>query len=99
MKMKNEKEIWVENMIRHASKPSSTSNAQESVLNKIYNVLDKAENGNNIISFKQFKLAGLVAMLILALNIGIIGFTMIQKNNKIENTTTYGLNTYNLDLY
>lgn len=99
MIMKNEKEIWVENMMRTASKPASSLNAKEAVLNKIFHVLDQPKGRNNIISFKQFKLAGLAAVLLLALNIGVIGFTMIKKESKMENTPAYGLNTYNLDLY
>lgn len=97
--MKNEKEKWVDNMMGYASRTVSSENTKEVVFDRILNVLDQPEVKNNIISFNQFKLAGIAAMVILALNIGVIGFTMIQKENKTENRTSYGLNTYNLDLY
>jgi len=97
--MKNEKEVWVERMMEYAAKPSSSTRSKEKVFHTILDILERPEGTNNIISFSQFRLVGIASLIILALNIGVIGFTIVSNNDKAESKSAYGLHEYNLDLY
>lgn len=97
--MKNEKQIWVERMMMNASTAASPAHTKDAVLSRILDVLDQRELTGIRISFNQFRLVGIAAMLILALNIGVVGFTMMRADDEAESRTAYSINTYNLDLY
>ncbi|MES3018616.1 MAG: hypothetical protein V4721_12585 [Bacteroidota bacterium] len=97
--MKNEKEVWIENMMAKASTRGSNRETKHEVLDKILKSLDQPEPGSSLITYNHFRLIGAAALLILALNLGIIGSAIIQKSDSMGARATYGLENFNLNLY
>lgn len=97
--MKNKKEEWIDKMFSEATEVEIAFHSKEEVFDKIRERLNQPNNKNNIVSFRQFRLAGAAAIAILALNIAIITYTRAQSGPNKETNTVYKLSSYNLDLY
>lgn len=96
--MNNEKESWIESMLKLAATSASPSQSKEVVLTRIIKILDEAETRSNVFSINQFRMAGVAALVILTINVGVIGSRVMQTETETTRVT-YGLNAHNLDLY
>lgn len=97
--MKNKKEEWIEKMMGSVKAPDPDLNSKNAVFDKIIHRINMPEAKNNLVSFKQFRLAGVAAIAVVALNIGVIALAEVRSGANEAIKTTYGLSTINLDLY
>lgn len=97
--MNNEKELWIDKVMTKAKTTDPYFKPSDDVFDKILKKIDGQEIKSNIVTFNQFRLAGVAAIAILALNIAVIAFSKVQHTPIEDAKNAYGLSTYNLDLY
>ena len=99
MNMKNEKELWIDKVMKETKRADFDFKSKNDVFDKILERIDRPQTKSNTITFNQFRLAGVAAIAILALNIAVIAFSKVQDAPNEDAKNAYKLSTYNLDLY
>ena len=99
MNMKNEKDLWIDRLMKKSKRADFDFESKNDVFVKILERIDRPQTKSNIVTFSQFRLAGVAAIAILALNIAVIAFSKVQDAPNKDAKTAYELSTYNLDLY
>lgn len=97
--MKNEKDLWIDKLMKVTKRADFDFESKNDVFVKILERIDRPQTKSNIVTFNQFRLAGVAAIAILALNIAVIAFSKVQDAPNEYAKNAYKLSTYNLDLY
>jgi hypothetical protein len=96
--MENEKDKWITEIMDAAAEVHLQHKAPQRVYNRISISIDQPSAKDNTVSFRQFRLISAAAVIILAMNIGIVGFNLLKPDNK-DAGNSYGIESFNLNIY